>query len=682
MRLLQTISTEFAAQHGYLFPWVPVALGVGIGGYFSLPAEPAREVWIVIVCVTCLALILARFVSAGLAPVLLLSALVLAGAQLAGLRAHHVAETKLSYRHYGPVEGRIVGIDRSGSDAVRLTLDRARLRDMSPLRTPARVRISLHGTQGFFVPEPGQVIILTAHLSPPGGPVEPGGFDFQRMAWFQRLGAVGYTRTPALLLRDAAPGGFTLRLYRFRMALSQAVQEALPGRAGGFASAITTGDRSGMDRDTLEALRAANLAHLLAISGLHMGLLTGFVFAALRLGMAVSPGIALRLPMKKIAAICALGAGAGYLALSGGNVATERAFIMVAVMFGAVLSDRRAITLRAVAVAATIVLILRPETLYGPGFQMSFAATTALVATFGWLRDAELTPLSLPKPLKVLAGVALSSAVAGAATAPIAAAHFNQVPHFGLIANVVSVPLMGAVIIPGAVLAAILSPFGLHWIGLKLMEAPINWILAVAETVAAWPNALSFVIAPQTAVLPMIALGGPWVVIWQGRLRIVGAPVVLGALALWSTAPRPDLLVSDTGGLIGLATEEGRLLSKSRGESFAAMNWLENDGDPAPQEVAAGRAGWSEAGRSRRLRLGDASILHATGKGAGTEALRRCRNFQLVIVNIRADETRTDCNVIDTDFLRVHGAVAIDVGDKGLEVTTARDLSGRRLWSQ
>ena len=210
MRLLQTISTEFAAQHGYLFPWVPVALGVGIGGYFSLLAEPAREVWIVIVCVTCLALI------------------------LAGLRAHHVAETKLTYRYYGPVEGRIVGIDRSGSDAVRLTLDRARLRDMSPLRTPARVRISLHGTQGFFVPEPGQVIILTAHLSPPGGPVEPGGFDFQRMAWFQRLGAVGYTRTPALLLRDAAPGGFTLRLYRFRMALSQAVQEALPGRAGGL----------------------------------------------------------------------------------------------------------------------------------------------------------------------------------------------------------------------------------------------------------------------------------------------------------------------------------------------------------------------------------------------------------------------------------------------------------------
>jgi competence protein ComEC len=334
---------------------------------------------------------------------------------------------------------------------------------MDPRRTPARVRVSLHGQQGFITPEPGMVVILTGHLSPPSGAVEPGGFDFQRHAWFQRIGATGYTRTPVLTLSpyDGSEAGFGVKITRIRMAISAHVQKVLDGRAGGFAAAITTGDRSGMDQATLEDLRASNLAHLLAISGLHMGLLTGFVFGAARIGLSLVPRAALVLPAKKIAAILALGAGAVYLALSGGNVATERAFIMVAVMFLALLVDRRAITLRAVAVAALIVLTLRPEALYGPGFQMSFAATTALVAVFGALRTRPGERRRWPKWATFIWGVALSSFVAGMATAPIAAAHFNQVPHYGLIANIVSVPLMGAVIIPGAVLAALLAPFGL-----------------------------------------------------------------------------------------------------------------------------------------------------------------------------------------------------------------------------
>ena len=349
----------------------------------------------------------------------------------------------------------------------------------------------MHGLQGFLTPEPGLTVIATAHLSPPGGAVEPGGYDFRRQAWFQRLGAVGYTRVPVLAYAPHEGREVSLAIYRLRMRISAAVQAALPPPVGGFAAAITTGDRSGMDGEVLEALRASNLAHLLAISGLHMGLLTGFVFAALRFGLAALPGAALYWPVRKIAAAAALAAGAIYLALSGGNVATERAFIMVAVMFVAILVERRAVTLRSVAVAALIVLTLRPEALYGPGFQMSFAATTALVAAYGAMRGKEWSPSRWPPWLRVVGGVAVSSFVAGMATAPISAAHFNQVPHYGLVANIVSVPLMGAVIIPAAVLAALLAPFGLGWVGLKLMEWPILWILSVAQTVAAWPGSVS-----------------------------------------------------------------------------------------------------------------------------------------------------------------------------------------------
>ncbi|CAN0589484.1 unnamed protein product, partial [Ectocarpus sp. 12 AP-2014] len=177
---------------------------------------------------------------------------------------------------------------------------------------------SLHGTQGYLDPKPGQVVILTGHLSPPGGAVEPGGFDFRRHAWFLRLGAVGYTRKPVLLLEPAGEG---LRVARMRLWLSARVQAALPGERGAFAAAIMTGDRSGMGQDTLQVLRDSNLAHLLAISGLHMGLLAGFVFAALRVALLLHPHVRHHWPVKKLAAGSALLAASGYLALSGGNVA-------------------------------------------------------------------------------------------------------------------------------------------------------------------------------------------------------------------------------------------------------------------------------------------------------------------------------------------------------------------------
>lgn len=160
---------------------------------------------------------------------------------------------------------------------------------------------------------------MTGHLSPPSGPVKPGGFDFQRMAWFEGLGAVGYKRTPVLLGVAASDGQGGLWVYRQRVAMSAGVQARLTGESGAFAAAIMTGDRSGMGRDSLDALRASNLAHLLAISRMHMGIVAAFVFAAFRYGLALWPYVALRWPVKKIAAAGALCVAASYLALSGGQ---------------------------------------------------------------------------------------------------------------------------------------------------------------------------------------------------------------------------------------------------------------------------------------------------------------------------------------------------------------------------
>ena len=529
MRVFQTFETAFALQRGALFPWAPVMLACGIGLYFSLTFELTHPTY------TALFVIFIMASGVALRSGLLVQvcagavALIVLGVLLAGLRAHAVAGPVLGFRYYGPVEGRIIAMDRSGSDALRLLLDQVVLADTAPQKVPRRVRVSLHGPQGFVALAPGQRVMMNAHLAAPAGPVEPGGFDFRRHAWFLGIGAVGYTRTPVVL---AVAGREGVWLGQLRHRLSQRVQARIPGDAGGFAAAILTGDRSAVAQPRLEALRDSNLVHLLAISGLHMGLLAGFVFATIRGRLALYPPLALRLPARKIAAVFAMAAGAFYLALSGGNVATERAFSMIAVMLCAVLLDRRALSLRSVAVAGLVVLALRPEALAGPGFQMSFAATTALVVVFGWL--SQHRPNSgwmAQKWLRLALGVLVSSGISGLATAPLGAAHFNQIAHYGLLANLAAVPLMGALIMPAAVIGICLMPLGLDGVPLWVMGQGLAWVLFVADTVAAWPGATSGVPTPPAAVLPMMALGALWAVLWRGRWALLGgAPMVIWPL--------------------------------------------------------------------------------------------------------------------------------------------------------
>lgn len=677
VRMLWTALVDGMDQRGHLFGWSPVLLAIGIAGYFAADVEPQAAT-----CVALLGFGLVIFVLQPWLPYLgrtwiIAVALVLGGYGLAGVRANMVAEPVLGFRYYGPIEGRIIEIDRSSSDAVRLTLDRVVLARMDAARTPATVRISLHGDQGFITPEPGQVVLTTGHLSPPSGPVEPGGFDFQRMAWFEGLGAVGYTRNPVVLGAVAADGQAGLWVYRTRVAISRAVQDRLPGPSGGLAAAIMVGDRSGIGGDDIDALRASNLAHLLAISGMHMGILAAFVFASIRYGLALWSYAALRWPAKKIAAAGALFVAAGYLALSGGAVSTERAFVQVSVMLTAVLFDRRALTLRAVAIAALIVLLLRPEALFGPGFQMSFAATTALVVVFGMMRGAEVR--WLPKWLRAVGTVFVSSLVAGLATAPIAAFHFNQIAQLGLLANLLSVPLMGTIVMPSGVLAAVLAPLGLEMIGLWVMDLGLRWILGVAHFVASQEGALRHVVTPAPDVLALITLGGVFVVLWRGAPRWIGiAPMILG-FVLWPQTERPVILVAQSGSLIGVMTADGRAVSKESGESFSAETWLENDGAPVPQGLAYRRDGLIEDGRMVWATVGAARVVNVRGATA-LAALQGCGGADIVITN-QDLPAMAECEVYDIRRLRQTGALAGWTDDGALKLESVRARTGERLWN-
>ncbi|WP_372833683.1 ComEC/Rec2 family competence protein [Puniceibacterium confluentis] len=660
-------------QRGHLFHWTPVFLALGIGWYFSLRFEPPLWVLWTACALGVAGLLTCRRFGILAGPAACGLALVLIGLALAGARAHQVAGPLLTFRYYGPIEGRIVKIDRSASDALRLTLDQVVLERMAPKRTPLRVRVSLHGRTA-FVPVPGAVVMTTGHLSAPNGPVEPGGFDFRRNAWFQRIGAVGYTRVPVVTL---APPGGALPVFAARMALSGHVRDALPGETGAFAAAIMTGDRSGIGQDTLQALRDSNLAHLLAISGLHMGLLAGFLFATLRLMFLMVPPLALRWPIKKFAALGALAGAAGYLVLSGGNIATERAFIMVAVALIAITLDRRALTLRAVAMAALLVLGLWPEALLGPGFQMSFAATTALVAVFAMMRNLP-EGWRAPRWLAPVLALFLSSFVAGAATAPIGMAHFNQISHFGLVANLLSVPLMGLLVMPAAVVAALLMPFGLDWIGLWPMQLGLRWILWVAHAVAGADGSVGQVAAPVQPVLPLLASGALFVILWQGRARLFGAVPMIVAVVLWQQSARPLVLISEDGGLVGVMTAAGRALSRSSGAGFVAGNWLENDGDGVAQAQAAARWPRQDGQGIATYDLAGFRLVHVQGKRA-LKAFAGCDKDDIVVSSTPL-AAPLPCLTFDPAKLSQTGATAMYAHPDGLRLRSVSDVTGHRLW--
>jgi competence protein ComEC len=655
------------AQRGQRLGWLTVALGTGIGLYFALPVEPSRAAfWALAGGAAGLgALGWGLRAGAGLVPLIL--AALLAGVVLGQVRAASVAGPVLPYRYYGPVEGRIVKVDRSGSGAVRVTLDRVRLDRHAPHETPRRVRLSLHGPQGWVDPMPGQRVMTTGHLTPPSGPAEPGGFDFQRHAWFLKLGAVGYARAPLLL---AAEEEDRPRIDHLRATLSHALIARMPGEPGGIAAAITTGDRSGLMPDTVEALRQSNLAHLLAISGLHMGLVTGLVFAFVRGGLALIPAVALRHDIRRWAAACALPAAAFYLALSGGTVATQRAFVMAAVVMGAVLLGRRALTLRSVALAALIVLLWRPEALVGPGFQMSFAATAALIVAFRAWSDRGPT---LPGWARAPVSLVIASAVAGAATAPFAAIHFNLASLYGLLANMLAVPAMGGWVMPALLIAGALAPLGLEGPALAVAALGIEWIVGVARWVSALPGAVAGIPAPGPAVLPLLGLGMALLVLRGAAARGPGAALCVVALTLWQTGERPAVLIADTGGLVGTLGPQGRALDRPGGDGFAARSWLENDGDLASQDAAADRTAAPDPRLPR--------IVAARGRDGRRIAAEACRDGAWIVTTLDRVQVEGDCRLLDPTALRTTGALALHLTDQGYAVRSSADAQGRRPWS-
>ncbi|MEL6422849.1 MAG: ComEC/Rec2 family competence protein, partial [Pseudomonadota bacterium] len=509
-------AARLEAERARWFCWVPVAFGGGIGAYFSLPQEPSRLLLAALVFLSIAIWLVARrgtlapFIAAGLI-------WGSAGAFAAALRADLVQAPVLSK----PLEGRaavgfLEAIEPRLPKGWRLTLRLKALEGVASDARPRRIRIVWAGDHAVRI---GDAVRVRVFLRPPPIPVRPGGYDFARRAYFDQIGAVGFAvsrpervrdlpRRPTLLAGVASIGAV-------RRLIAERVERAVPGETGALINALIVGERGRVSEPTLEHLRRSGLSHLLAISGMHMAMIAGALFAMLRVFFAAVPALALRFPIKKLAALAALAGGIGYLAVSGASVATQRAAIMIGLMLVAVLLDRPAISLRNVALAALVIMALGPENLLEIGFQMSFAAVVALVAFYEWWRDrpaaqaarAEGRSLEasrlLPAPIAfiwrggrgLIVGTLVTTFIAGLAVAPLGAFHFHKIAQFSLAANLFAMPVFTLVVMPMALVSLLAMPLGLEGLPLSTMGWGVEQVRAVAADVSERPGAVRALVA-------------------------------------------------------------------------------------------------------------------------------------------------------------------------------------------
>ena len=372
---------------------------------------------------------------------------------------------------------------------------------------------------------------------------------------------------------------FGIGLAELRLGMTQRIAAALPGSSGGIAGALITGQRGEISEEDETALRDAGLAHVLAIAGLHMALVGGGIFWLIRAGLAAIPAIVLRYPIKKWAAGAALAASVFYLAISGAAPPAVRAFVMLAMIMLAILFDRPALTMRSLALAAGILLLLRPESIFEPGFQMSFAAVAGLIAVAEWEATRErLQPRGAL--YRYVHGIVMTSLVGSLATMPYALFHFDRATHYAVLGNLIAMPVMGFWVMPAAALAVVLMPFGAeHW-ALAWLGQGIGVMAAMGRWVSGLPGAVTLAPAMPLGALIVISLGGLWLALWQKCWRWWGAlPLLLGCIWAYA-APRPDMLVAPDAQTVAIRGGDGLLhFVKKPANRFVAREWLRRDGD-------------------------------------------------------------------------------------------------------
>lgn len=574
------------AGDGRLLPWVSIAFGAGIALYFSAAHEPV--VWLVSVVAAGLCIVAMVLRRHKAFPAALMMAALMSGFAVAALKTAHVAHAVLTRPLYSVALKGFVETHEERERTDRFVL---RVTDMQSRRLHTRLeRVRLSVRKG-TAPSVGSFVELKARLLPPLAPLRPGSYDFSRDLYFQGIGASGFVMGAITTRTPPESGGWRLHYFAtmqgLRDMIDARIRTALDGDDRAIATALLTGRRDAITPQVNDAMFISGLGHVLSISGYHMAVVAGVVFFAVRALLALIPGLTVTFPIKKWSAAAALAAATFYLLLSGAEVATQRSFLMTAVVLIAVIVDRRAVTFRTLAIAALLVLAVAPEALIHPSFQMSFAATLGLVALiqigmpklFAAPDNSAVAHAALWGAREIMT-LALASLVAGAATTPYAAFHFHRITPYGVLANLAAMPVVSGLAMPAGLLGLAAMPFGLDGVFWHLMGLGIEWMVIVAMWVASLPGAIGRMAAFGTGPLLLATAGIVLLGLLRTPLRWLGGGALIVATIWAVTTPQPDILVSGDGHNVGVRGTDGRLrVMRTAKDSFLVREWLAGDAD-------------------------------------------------------------------------------------------------------
>ncbi len=620
--------------------------------------------------------------------------------------ATHLADAPRIPDSYGvgSIEGWVVDVSSPSTDRGRMLIAPVRISHLRTEELPLRVRVVVKPAD---LVGPGEAVRLTALLNPPPRPAAPGAFDFARDAYFERIGGVGLALKPPMVIDLPEPASlrlrteFSLNRLRWRVArnLADDIARFVPSAgqgAQGLAAAVTTSHEAWLPAEDADGLRGSGLAHMLAIAGLHTAAVCGFVFAALRLAIAAWPWLALRVSGKKVAAAGALIAVLCYLALSGAHPPAKRAAITAGVAFVAMLLDRRAISLRSLAIAALLVLLIQPEAVVQPGFQMSFSATGALVA-LAEIWPHRSRPINAPWPILMLQrakdwalALFMVSFVAGAATGPFALQHFNRMANYGVPANLTADFVASTIMMPSL---AVSLPFEALDLGRDWLVAPLTvagWaaraILEIGRICSTAPGAnVTWSSAPPIAML-VAFLGIVFGILWKGRLRWIGAPLAF-AVMLWPRPPAPVGWIANDGNGAAIVQNGVMIALKPTHTAYATDLWAARRGLKHAADDEAQRNALFECDLKGCTPLPDTHPAIGTWWSTRPPNFDRaadlCARSEVVLFRALVDPPPACAGktFIGTNELRDGGAAEIYADHGKLRLVWSEPIRGNRPWT-
>lgn len=685
--LLQRLGATILAERERWLLWLPVLLGVGIGTYFWLDSEPAMWIGPGVLALSAVTVAAAWPSERACVPAVAVCAVAL-GFAAAQAQAWWVAAPVLEHRLMATmVEGRLIAVDPL-PEGTRLIIAPSHIDRLDAAQLPARIRVRLRRDDPALVP--GDWLSLRASLLPPPAPAMPGAYDFERRAFFDRLGAVGFALGAPQGLNPPAgegPSRWRQAIEAVRAQVTARIRAVLPGSTGAIAAALIAGQTHAIPPADAGAFRDAGLAHILVIAGLHMGMVAGVGFFALRALFALIPPLALRYPTKKWAAAGTLLLIFLYMLLSGATVSSRRAFAMIGLVLLAVLVDRMSVSARSVALAASAILLMTPESATGASFQMSFAAVAALIAFYETMQPVlsrwRTRAGAARRAGLYILGIAFTTMVTTIATMSFTIFHFNRFPLYSVVANALAVPITGFWVMPWAILACLLMPLHLEALALVPMGRGIELIAAIAHRVTEWPGAVLTVPSMPVGGLMLVTAGGLWLCIWRRRWRWLGlAPIAAGYLSLALTRP-PDLLVSGDGRLVAVRDGDGTYLpSTPHGDHFVEETWTRHAATslgapwPAVGEAAGGSLRCDAAGCVYTARGRRVALIRDGGALA-----EDCSISDLVVSPVAAHRACRGTRIIDRIDTWRRGGHAVWLDGNHVRVETVRDWQGDRLWS-